>query len=141
MAVTYTNIWYTKILKKLKTILSSEYTKITIFIRGEQEIKGTIYFEIYGNGQDSISRDTNGRFTNLYFLSIDLYFTKGNSSKSVEQYYNYINRTEQLIANNSDVEGFWYDGNVDSINVNAGLSTDEMISTSTINFSCRYTKV
>ncbi len=141
MAVTYTNIWYTKILKKLKTILSSEYPKIPIFIRGEQEIKGTIYFEIYGNGQDSISRDTNGRFTNLYFLSIDLYFTKGNSSKSVEQYYNYINRTEQLIANNSDVEGFWYDGNVDSINVNAGLSTDEMISTSTINFSCRYTKV
>ena len=141
MAVTYTNIWYTKILKKLKTILSSEYPKIPIFIRGEQEIKGTIYFEIYGNGQDSISRDTNGRFTNLYFLSIDLYFTKGISSKSVEQYYNYINRTEQLIANNSDVERFWYDGNVDSINVNAGLSTDEMISTSTINFSCRYTKV
>ena len=144
MAVTYTNIWYTKILDQLRGLLKTEYPSISVYISKQEGSRGSIYFEVDAVGQNLVRTSHDG-FTNDYFFTIDLYFMIGATEKAYKDFFNYVNRTEQLLFNNrnytvsSDIK--WYDGTVDSINVNSGLSTDEMVRTATINFSCRYGKV
>ena len=144
MAITYTNIWYTKILTVLRNVIRAEFRGIPVYISKEEGKRSNVYIEIDAVSQVLVNTSS-ASFTNDYFLSIDLYFTSSRTEKSYEQFFHYISRLEQLLFNNrnhdTSSENDWFDGTIDSVNVDSGLSTDEMIRTATINFSCRYGKV
>ena len=150
MAISFTNIWQSKVLDVLISFIRAEFkTSLSVYLAEEYEPQGNCSIRLFGSDQ-SLVRHDKAAFTNEYFIDIVYYLSGSNlNEKAVEKMYRDVYRLEQLLWDKNEptkrtsVAGF-YGGRVENISINektdAEASVDNLL-TARIEYVCNYSKV
>ena len=152
MAITFTNIWQTKVIDPLVSMLRTEFgNACKVYTSDMFEPTGNCGLRVHGLSQNLV-RISNGAFSNEYKVELTYYLIASNySDKGIEKVYRDISRIEQLLFNKrqpsgrSETSNFnFYDGRIENIQINEKDSDEEDVDsllTAKMEFVCIYSKV
>tara|TARA_R100001594_G_scaffold86017_1_gene120535 strand:+ start:668 stop:1120 length:453 start_codon:yes stop_codon:yes gene_type:complete len=150
MAISFTNIWQTKIIDILIKFIRAEFKgSLSVYTGEEYEPQGNCSIRIFGSSQSLIRYDKVA-FTNEYSLDIIYYLSGSNlNERAVEKMYRDVSRLEQLLWNKAEPnqrsdDGGFYDGKVNGISINEKVGEEvnvDNLLTARIEYVCSYSKV
>jgi len=130
MAISYTTVWWSKVLKPIKDIIASEFRPMQVYISDIYEPKGNIAFRLFGENSALLSR---GESSEVREYEIELaYYLKdaGNRERAYEKIYRDMDRLNQLIFNyrtNTDSGAVFFDAMFSDIRINDKNEDEELI--------------
>ena len=150
MAISFTNIWQTKVIDILIKFIRTEFKgALSIYTSEIYEPQGNCSIRIFGSSQSLVRYDKEA-FTNEYSLEIVYYLLGSNlNERAIEKMYRDVSRLEQLLWNKAEPnqrrdDGGYYGGRVESIAMNVKVGEETAVDnllTSRLDYICNFSKV
>ncbi|MBT6052132.1 MAG: hypothetical protein HOG49_35465 [Candidatus Scalindua sp.] len=133
MTVTFTNIWWEKIIKIIRGFLDDEFKGVMAVYTGTKKPEGGQFIQIVPIGSTLVRQDATME-TREYNLDVWFFFSDKNIKEtSIKQVTRLISRVEALFHDNIVTSTYW-DGSVDATEINVVEGGYEI----KFSYSCKY---
>ena len=142
---TYDNVFYDNVLKKLRSIITTDRAT-NVYISPNYQDQGSFSVRLWGSSSDTDAIYAS-EWRKVYNTEVVIYTVGDESSESFyEQLYSDSERLYQLLFNNKHISSgdfAWYDGQVGSVSFDEFIEGEDEIENlhlARFSFSCRITR-
>ena len=143
---TYSNVFFTNVLDKLRDIIRDDRNYGSVYISPVYEDKGSFSVRVWGELADTTVLVSPAEWTKQYHVTVALYSIESSPDESFwKQYLADGERLYQLMANNITISGSlgWFDGMVEDMRIHDATADEETVEglwTIKYDFVCRISR-